>query len=344
MDASGSAQEEYSTISAYRFPLIFLGLLSAPLLAIFLPPVSFLSSIIDLTGSLVVVFLKPFGVSADYADTVITVSGFTMHIDLECTAMYFLSIFSAAVIASPCHNISYKIKGILAGGVIIVFINVLRIAVLGVFGTNFPAIFDFVHIYLWQGAFAIAVFIIWLSWNQGPSADKTLLTFCSVAIFVSSIAILGLWLVMESYLNVLAVITDGAFNTFLSSSNFSVTATKESIHFDHSGQSVAFPISVDVFDSSVFFALTIASAKANDIARLAVKLICGMGVLSLVHLIFAMAAGYLLVQEISIESKLTSSALLLLRASSITIPVLLWVLMSPNKWAWLRQERSGTCD
>ena len=335
------AQEEYSTISAYRFPLLFLGLLSAPLLAVFLTPASFLFSIIDLTGSLVVVFLKPFGVPVVYADTfmTVTVSGFKMLIDAECTAIYFLLIFSVAVIASPSHNISYKIKGILAGGVIIVFINVLRIAVLGVTGASFPAIFDFVHIYLWQGAFAIAVFIIWLSWNQGPSADKTLLTFCSVAIFVSSIAILGLWLVMESYLNVLAGISEGAFNAFLSSSNFSVTATKETITYHHLGGWVTFPISVDVFDSSIFFALTIASAKANDIARLAVKLVCGMGVLSLVHLIFAMAVGYLFVQEVSIESELSLNTLFLMRVSSITIPVLLWALMSTNKWAWLREER-----
>jgi exosortase/archaeosortase family protein len=339
MDLSKLAQEEYSTISAYRFPLLFLLLISAPLLAYFLTPVSFHYSIIELTSYLVLLFLKPFGVPAVYEDTFLTVSGFTMKIDMECTALYFLSIFSAAVIASPSHNISYKIKGILAGGVIIVFINVLRIAVLGVIGANFPAIFEFVHIYLWQGAFAVAVFIIWLSWNKGSSADKTLLKFCSVAIVASSIAILGLWLVMDSYLNVLASITDGVFNVFLSSSNFSVASTKETILFELSGISLTFPISVDIFDSSIFFALMIASVKANDIARLAVKLVCGMGVLSLVHLIFVMTVGYLFIQEVSIESDLSIKVLLLIRVSSITIPVLLWALMSPNKWAWLREER-----
>jgi exosortase/archaeosortase family protein len=329
MEVSGLAQEEYSTISAYRFSLLFLVLLSALFLTLGLLPVFslfglFLSGFIDLTGFLVVVFLKPFGVPAVYADTFVTVSGFRMLIDAECTALYFLLIFSVAVIASPSHNISYKIKGILAGGVIIVFFNVLRIAALGVTGANFPAIFDFVHIYLWQGAFAIVVFFIWLSWNQGASAGKRLLTFCSVAILVSIIAILGLWLVMEYYLNVLASISEGAFNAFLSSSNFSTTATKEAITYHHLGYSLTFPISVDVFDSSIFFALTIASAKANDIARSAVKLVCGTGVLSLVHLIFAMAIGYLFIQEV---------------VYSIVIPVLLWALMSTKKWAWLRQER-----
>ena len=248
-------------------------------------------------------------------------------------------IFSAAVIASPSHNISYKLKGFLTGGVIIVFLNVLRIAVLGVTGANFPAIFDFMHIYLWQGAFAIAVFFIWLSWNQRPSADKTLLTFCSVAILVSVITILGLHLVMEFYLNVLASISEGAFNVFLSNSNFSVTAAKETITYHHLGKSVAFPISLDVFDSSIFFALTIASAKANDLARLAVKLVFGMGVLSLVHLIFAMVVGFLVIQEVSIGSELSTNTLLLMRVYSITIPVLLWALMSTNKWAWWRVER-----
>ena len=342
MEVSGLAQEEYSTISAYRFSLLFLVLLSALFLALgLLPASSLLGSIllglIDLTGSLVVVFLKPFGVPVVYEDTVMAVSGFKMLINSECSAIDFLLIFSVAVIASPSHNISYKIKGILAGGVIIVFLNVLRIAVLGVTGASFPAMFDFVHTYLWQGVFVIAVFFIWLSWNQGPSADKTLLTFCSVAIFVSIIVILGLQLVMEFYLNVLASISEGAFNAFLSS-NFSVTATKETITYHHLGVAVTFPISVDVFDSSIFFALTIASAKANDIARLAVKLVCGMGVLSLVHLIFAMVAGNLVIQD-SIGSELSINTLYLIRVYSITIPVLLWALMSTNKWTWLREER-----
>jgi exosortase/archaeosortase family protein len=337
MEVSGLAQDEYSTISAYRFPLLFLVLLSALILTLgLLPTFSLLGLIllglIDLTGSLVVVFLKPFGVTVVYADTfmTVTVSGFKMLIDAECTAIYFLLIFFVAVIASPSHNINYKIKGILAGSVIIIFFNVLRIAALGVTGANFPAIFDFMHTYLWQGAFAIAVFFIWLSWNQGPSGNKTLLMFCSVAILVSIIAILGLQLVMEFYLNVLASISEGAFNAFLSSSNFSVTATKKMITYYHLGRSVTFPISVDVFDSSIFFALTIASAKANDIARLAVKLVCGMGVLSLVHLIFAMVIGYLVIQEVSIESELSTNTLFLIRVYSITIPVLLWALMSSN--------------
>ncbi|WP_207063199.1 archaeosortase/exosortase family protein [Motiliproteus sp. SC1-56] len=340
------AQEKYSTISAYRFSFRFLVLLSALFLALGLLPVFslfglFIGGLIDLTGSLVVVLLKPFGVPVIYEDTfaTVTVSGFKMLIDPECTAFYFLLIFSVAVITSPPHNISHKIKGILAGGVIIIFLNVLRIAVLGVTGANFPAIFNFMHTYLWQGVFAIAVFFIWLSWNQGPSASKTLLTFCSVAIFVSIIAILGLWLVMGFYLNVLASVSEWAFNAFLSSSYFSVTAANEAITYHHLGGFVTFPISVDIFDSSIFFALTIASAKANDIGRLAVKLVCGLGVLWLVHLIFAMVVGYLVIQGVSIESELSTNTLLLMRIYSITIPVLLWALMSTNKWAWLRKER-----
>jgi exosortase/archaeosortase family protein len=261
-----------------------------------------------------------------------------MFIDAECTAIYFLLIFFAAVIASPSHSISYKIKGILAGGVIIVFLNVLRIAILGVTGANFPVVFDFLHTYLWQGVFVIVVFFIWLAWNQGGSVGKALLMFCSVTIFVSVIAILGLQLVMEFYLNVLASISEGVFNAFLSG-NFFVAATQEAIIYLHSGGRVTFPVSVDVFDSSIFFALTIASAKANDIARLAVKLVCGAGVLSVVHLIFVMVIGYLAIQGVSIESELSTNTVLLMRAYSIAIPVLLWMLMSSKNWAWFREGR-----
>lgn len=338
------AQAKYSTISAYRYSLLFLVLLSALFLAIGLLPVLSLFGIIvggliDLTASLVVFFLKPFGVPVNYEETAmaVTVSGFKMLIDSECTAINFLLIFSVAVIASPSHNTNYKIKGILAGCVIIVFLNVLRIAVLGVTGASFPEIFEFVHTYLWQGTFALAVFFIWLSWSQGPSTDKTILTFCSVAILVSFIVILGLQLVMEFYLNLLANISEGVFNIFLSS-NFSVTATEETITYHHSGTAVTFPISVDVFDSSIFFALMIASTRVNDLARLAVKLVCGVGILSLVHLIFVMMVGYLVI-EASIGSEFSTNTLYLIRVYSIIIPVLLWALMSTDKWTWFKKER-----
>jgi exosortase/archaeosortase family protein len=335
------AQKEYSLLAPYKFFLLFFGVLFALHLAFELILDSDASSIIDITGILVVVFAKPFGIHAVYEDTFITVSGFTMHIDTECAALHYISIFIAAVFASPSNNISYKIKGILTGTVIITFINIVRIAVLGLTGANFPAIFDFIHIYLWQGAFAIAVFIVWLSWARGASADKSLMRFCSVAIVVSGFAIFGLWLVMESYLNVLAGISEGVFHAFLINNSFSIGSTKDMItfKFNHSGLVVNFPIWVDVFDSSIFFALMIASAKANDIARLAIKLMCGMGILSLVHLIFVMVIGYLVVQKVGIDSELVDNTLLIMRIFSIIIPIALWALMSPKKWAWQRETR-----
>lgn len=335
------AQKEYSLLAPYKFFLIFFGTVFAFYLAFELTLDSDASSIIDLTGILVVVFTKPFGIPAVYEDTFITVSGFTMHIDTECAALHYISIFIAAVSASPSNNISYKIKGILAGTVIITFINIVRIAVLGLVGANFPAIFDFIHIYLWQGAFAIAVFIVWLSWARGASADNSFMRFCSVAIVASGFAIFGLWLVMESYLNVLAGISEGLFHAFSISNSFSIGSTKDMItfEFNHSGVVVNFPIWVDVFDSSIFFALMIASAKANDIARLAIKLMYGVGILSLVHLIFVIVIGYLVFQKVGIDSELMDNALFMIRIFSITIPIVLWALMSPKKWTWQRETR-----
>lgn len=333
------AQKEHSLLAPYKFFLIFFGILFALYLAFVLILDYDASSIIDITGILVVVFAKPFGIPAVYEDTFITVSGFTMHIDTECAALHYISIFIAAVFASPPNNISYKIKGIFTGTVIIIFINIVRIAVLGLVGANFPDIFDFIHVYLWQGAFAIAVFIVWLSWARGASADKSLMKFCSVAIVVSGFAISGLWLVMESYLSFLAEISEGVFHAFLINNSLSIGSTKDMITFEFnpSGPGVNFPIWVDVFDASIFFALMIASAKANDIARLAIKLMCGMGILSLVHLIFVIVLGYLVVQKVGIDSEIVLNTLFMMRIFSIIIPVALWALMSSKKWAWQRE-------
>ena len=335
------AQKKDLPLAPYRFFLLFFGILFALYLAVELLLESDVSSIVDMTGILVAFFVKPFGIPAVYEDTFITVSGFTMHIDTECAALHYISIYIAAVFASPTHNIRYKIQGFLTGTVIITFINIVRIAVLGLVGANFPAVFDFIHIYLWQGAFAIAVFIVWLAWARGASADNSLMRFCSVAIVASGFAIFGLWLVMESYLNVLAGISEGVFHAFLINNSLSIGSTKDMItfEFNHSGLVVNFPIWIDVFDSSIFFALMIASAKTNDIARLAIKLILGMGILSLVHLIFVVVLGYLVVQKVGIDSELVDKTLLIMRILSIIIPISLWALMSPNRWAWQRETR-----
>jgi exosortase/archaeosortase family protein len=332
-------QKEDSPLVPYKFFLIFFGILFALYLAFELILDSDASSIVDMTGILVVFFAKPFGIPAIYEDTFITVSGFTMHIDTECAALHYISIYIAAVFASPTNDIRYKIQGLLTGTVLITFINIVRISALGLVGANFPAIFDFIHIYLWQGAFAIAVFIVWLAWAREASTDKSLMRFCSVAIVASGFAIFGLWLVMESYLNVLAGLSDGVFHAFLINNSYSIGSTKDMITFNHSGLVVNFPFWVDVYDSSIFFALMIASAKANEIARLAIKLMCGMGILSLMHLIFVIVIGYLVVQEVGIDSELMANTLFIMRIFSIIIPIALWALMSPKTWAWQRETR-----
>ena len=50
-----------------------------------------------------------------------------------------------------------------------------------------------------------------------------------------------------------------------------------------------------------------------------------------------MVIGYLVVQRVAIDSEFVDKTLLIMRILSIIIPISLWALMSPKKWAWRRE-------
>ncbi len=96
-------------------------------------------------------------------DKLVFFGGFAVKIIDECTGIYEMLIFAAAVLAFPT-TWRKKAIGLVLGCPLIYFFNVLRIAVLIIVGRFWPSGFDFMHLYFWQATMIVMITSVWLLW------------------------------------------------------------------------------------------------------------------------------------------------------------------------------------
>ncbi len=101
--------------------------------------------------------------NVSYNDTLIVYKGFRLEIIDECTGLFEMLIFIAAVLSYPT-NLRRKFHGFLMGIPAIFVFNLIRIIFLVVAGGYSLAVFDFMHLYLWQATLIIMIGSIWVSW------------------------------------------------------------------------------------------------------------------------------------------------------------------------------------
>jgi archaeosortase B (VPXXXP-CTERM-specific) len=156
----------YKTI--VRFCLIFLGLLvlltvTFPFLSDkFNPQLTWLMVVTaDITGFL----LKLGGISVGVSGRVVSLPNFSMEVIGECTGLYEMLIFLAAMIAYPS---SWKKKLIGAGlGIPFLYvINIIRMVFISMMGNWSPKTFDFMHLYFWQVAMILIILSVWVLWIE----------------------------------------------------------------------------------------------------------------------------------------------------------------------------------
>ena len=94
---------------------------------------------------------------------VVSFKGFAVHIIEECTGVYEIMIFAAAVLAFPTEWLK-KWVGLGLGIPILYSFNVIRIAVLMLVGKYAPEYFDFMHLYFWQATLILMITSVWLLW------------------------------------------------------------------------------------------------------------------------------------------------------------------------------------
>ncbi len=161
---------------AYRFVfffLVYLGLV-AWLYPIFRERnVEVIDALAEMTAAAEYYFFSLFTDRVSLGGKVVSFHGFAVHIIEECTGVYEVLIFTAAVLSFPT---TWANKGIGLGlGIPILYgFNVLRIGVLLLVGKYQPEYFDFMHLYFWQATLILMITSVWLLWiTQVVNRDWT---------------------------------------------------------------------------------------------------------------------------------------------------------------------------
>ena len=151
-----------------KFCLIFLGLLvvlttTFPFLSDkFNPQLTWLMVVTaDVTGF----FLKLFGLTVRVSERIVSLPNFSIEVVGECTGLYEMLIFLAAMIAYPA---SWK-KKLIGAGLAIPFlyaINIIRMIFITLVANWSPKTFDFLHMYFWQVAMILIIVSAWVLWIE----------------------------------------------------------------------------------------------------------------------------------------------------------------------------------
>ena len=90
--------------------------------------------------------LNVLGMTAEVSGKLIFLSNFSIEVIGECTGLFEMLIFLAALIAYPA-NYKKKLLGFVLGIPFIYIINIIRMAFISVVANWSPKTFDFLHVY-----------------------------------------------------------------------------------------------------------------------------------------------------------------------------------------------------
>ncbi len=105
------------------------------------------------------------GAGGQTAGTIVTSKIFSAEIITECTAIFPIMIFLAAVIAYP-SGLKRKLWGIALGLPAILFVNLIRLVSLFYIGYWFPSVFETAHLLVWQSLIIFFAVLFWLIWVE----------------------------------------------------------------------------------------------------------------------------------------------------------------------------------
>lgn len=95
----------------------------------------------------------------------IGVGALMVHINFECTGVYVLLILFVFLLAYPA-GWRDRLLGAALGAVALQLLNVVRIAVLVRIAELQPALFDYLHEYVWQGLFLVLTIAYAMAWVE----------------------------------------------------------------------------------------------------------------------------------------------------------------------------------
>ncbi|HRY33191.1 MAG TPA: exosortase H [Bacteroidales bacterium] len=130
-------------------------------------------AIASLNASISAFLLNLFGQGTTASGDIISSAVFSTSVRRGCDAVEAMALFTVAVLAFPARA-KYKGYGVLAGILILFFLNIIRIMSLFLTGVYYPSAFEFMHVEVWQILFiffAIALFFIWLKRTNRSRTD-----------------------------------------------------------------------------------------------------------------------------------------------------------------------------
>lgn len=156
----------YSKWPVIRF-LGLLGLLIGMFYVLF-PPFTqtsvfqrYLGLIAESTGAI----LTLLGQSVTVSGRSVASTRFSLEVVLGCDGIEATAMFVAAVLASPV-SLRSRLVFMLAGTVVLVCINVVRIVTLFLIGVYFPKAMDTMHWDAWPAVLIVMVILCWLIWAR----------------------------------------------------------------------------------------------------------------------------------------------------------------------------------
>jgi len=141
--------------------LLLVGAILYPLFSIALaePLRGFMAFTAHICGGILGIFYSDVSVSSRF----LTLRGFSVEIIEECTGIFEMLIFLAALISYPASWRS-KLIGILLGLPALYLFNVIRIVFLTMVGVYYLNLFDFMHLYFWQATLILMITSVWVLW------------------------------------------------------------------------------------------------------------------------------------------------------------------------------------
>ncbi|UCD95015.1 MAG: exosortase H [Candidatus Zixiibacteriota bacterium] len=165
-DASSEAGEMQSIRPVVRFVVLFLVLLvliSVGFSQLFTRYHDQLTWLMELTATITGATLSVFTGDVYYSGVHVAYKGFSVEIIDECTGLFEMLIYLAAVFSFSA-SVKKKLIGIAMGVPAIFIFNVARITALVVVGAYSWVTFNFMHLYLWQVTLILMISTVWVIW------------------------------------------------------------------------------------------------------------------------------------------------------------------------------------
>lgn len=155
-----------------RFGLVVATLLAVVILTPRAPVLTgVLSPLDNLTAEATAILLQACGLEVARAGAVLShPSGFACEVYWRCTGALPAIFLAGLILASPARA-RRKGLGVAAGVVIVLAVNLIRLAHLFYVGVRVPAAFSVAHSVIWEGFVVLLVLGLWLAWMRWSTSE-----------------------------------------------------------------------------------------------------------------------------------------------------------------------------